>query len=142
MELNLKSLQVFGRDENGAVADRLGDMYAAIVGPWPGPPLIIRLLLSAKARCRKPPIARPSLERVGRSTSAEVEAKAIAFFLGNDPLQVTPTVSVNAETVTVSATYSQPTFLLHAVGTAQTTVSARAVARRGTSKPPCVLTFN
>ncbi len=73
------------------------------------------------------------------ATTAAAEAEAKAFFLGNDRLQVTPTVSANAETVTVTATYSQPTFLVHLVGADQTTVNARAVAARGSPKKPCVI---
>ena len=133
--LNFKSLQVFGRGgaRNGAVA-----IIVAICL------LPILTVAGAAIDYSFASFRETTLQRTADSaalagaaligaTTAQAEAIARTFFLGNDPLQVTPTVSVNAETVTVSATYSQPTFLLHAVGTDQTIVGARAVARRGTS---------
>jgi hypothetical protein len=78
-------------------------------------------------------------------SSAEVKAvedEAKLFFQGIDGLRVAPIVSVTAETVTVQASYSQPTFLMHAFGQKHINIGARAVAGRGSPAVPCVLTLD
>jgi Flp pilus assembly protein TadG len=62
-----------------------------------------------------------------RLFSANVQAKG-----------VTPVVSVGDETVTVEASYAQPTFMARVMGHEKIDVAARAVARRSFAKP-CII---
>jgi Flp pilus assembly protein TadG len=138
MSVAMKLLPAFARDQNGAVAIIFGICLLPVLAAV-GAATDYSFAAFRKNTLQKTADAAALAGAVlPEAPTAEAEAAAKAFFLGNDPLDVTPAVSATAEAVTVSATYSQPTFIMHVLGTSQTTVSALAVAARSGPKPPCV----
>jgi Flp pilus assembly protein TadG len=135
----MKILHAFRRDEKGNVAINFGI-------------LVVPLLMSAGAALdySYAALQRTTMQRAAdaaalagaRALGAEVtvvEQEAKRFFVAHDGPQVTPSITVSTEAVTVEATYSQPTFLMNLAGQEHVTIKVRAVAGRGKPAVPCVL---
>jgi Flp pilus assembly protein TadG len=135
------SLSTFPRDRRGTVAIQLG--------------LFITVLASVAAAALDYSYAAWRQQELQRAADAAalagaklklldinaVKLDAERVFLANVQAKgVVPVVSVGAETVTVEASYAQPTFMARIMGHEKIDVSARAVARRAIAKP-CVLTL-
>jgi hypothetical protein len=135
----MERLKAFGRDQSGSVVTT----FAAVLGAlllFGGAAIDYTYAVYQRAHLQKAADAAALAGAKLLATepkSAEDQAKLV--FQGNDATAATPKVSVTNETVTVEASFSQPTFIMHAFGHDHVSIGVRAVAGRGAPQAPCVL---
>jgi Flp pilus assembly protein TadG len=132
----------FARNQSGSVAIMFALVFSTLIA---AAAVVVDYSYAAwrqQGLQRASDTAAMAAAKLEANDATAVKAEAERLFSANvDTAGITPVVSIGNDTVTVEATYSQPTFMTQVIGHSTINVSARAVARRAVAKP-CVITLD